>query len=488
MKHRDIIVSDFFKQLATSVSKVTVSLADTATLPTQLTFLRADERVIDDFHGKAYEINVSHNNNITTINCGCGTDDTITQHIIRKTAAFGIQKAQHLKWRKLSVIMPEWFSTTYAKACVEGLILGAYKFEWYKRKKTIETIDIELVHSGLTQEQLDEIYIVCSSTNYARNLVNKNAIDKKPEILAAEIQEMLEFTDLRVTILTEDDIKKQGLGLIQAVSSGAAYPPRLVIIEYNGQPELQEKIALIGKGIIFDTGGLDLKEVESMRLMKRDMAGCATVMSVMQIAAALRPQVNIVAVLPMTFNSVDAKSYMPGDTHTAYNGKTVEVDNTDAEGRLILVDAIAYCQKNYKPTMIIDIATLTKTVKSILGQAAAGLFTNDKTIRQQLLHAGRAINERLWPLPIFTEYHDSLQSDIADIKNSLESQEAKSSMAAAFIQEFVENNTPWAHLDIANVAFNEKLTEDHHTHGEIPHNATGFGVRLLWQFLKNRKG
>jgi leucyl aminopeptidase len=448
---------------------------------TRLTFYRTQDNAAD-FNAEVDEVNVRTEGDILTICCGCG--ETATAAIVSKTVAYGIQRAEYLNWPTLSIIIPDWFDKSLTIACVEGIVLGSYKFDQYKTKKYHHLSTIEIITDKITDNELKESLIVCQCTNYARDLVNRNAKDKHPDIFANYIKNELTTIGLDVKILPDELMSR--FGLIQAVAEGSPYPARIVTIQYTGNKSSTSSIALVGKGIIFDTGGVALKEFESIRTMRKDVAGAAAVIGVMKAIALLKLPVNIVGVLPLTYNSIDGRSYLPGDVYTSYSGKTVEIDNTDAEGRLILADAVSYCVEKFKPTVLVDLATLTKTILNIFGKSAAGLFANNNQLANDLYRAGKVANERVWRLPLYPEYNKSVESDIADLKNSFEQQQAKSAMGASFIKQFV-GNIPWAHVDMSNVAFNEDMCEEiDHSHGDLPHNATGYGVRLLYQFLKSK--
>jgi len=480
MKYKTI--HNEFIRLALDKSAMNLYLVDRSNFKSKLMFFRTVDNRFNDFNAEVNEVNVRTDGNDLIVCCGCGEE--VSANVIRTTTAHGIQKTEYLKWPKISIIIPAWFNKRLTIACVEGIILGSYKFDFYKTKKYHHLSAIEITTDKITEDDLKEIQTVCECTNFARDMVNKNAKDKYPEIFANFIKNELVPLGLDVTILPDEIMKR--FGLIQAVSKGSPYPARVVTIQYAGNQTSTGKIALIGKGIIFDTGGLVLKEPEQIKSMRKDIAGAATMTALMKAVAILQLPINIVCVLPLTYNSIDGKSYFPGDVYTSYNGKSVEIDNTDAEGRLILADAISYCIENFRPTMLIDIATLTRTIINIFGKSAAGLFTNNDQLARELYKAGKLTNERVWKLPLFKDYKKSVESDIADYRNSFEQQQAKSAMGAVFIQQFV-NDVTWAHIDMSNVAFNEDVRDEiDHSHGEIPHYATGFGVRLLYEFLKNR--
>ena len=281
---------------------------------------------------------------------------------------------------------------------------------------------------------------------------------------------------LKVKVYREKELEELGLGLLLAVGRGAEVPPRLIIIEYRGDPSSNDVTALVGKGMTYDTGGLNIKATGSMETMRSDMSGAAAVFGTMQAAAAMKLKKNLIGVVATAENSVDARSYKPGDIYKGYKGLTVEIANTDAEGRLILADALSFVEKNYEPTRIIDLATLTGAIVIALGNQAIGLFSNDDELAASLTRAGEHTYERLWRMPLFSEFKEQIKSQYADIKNS-GGREGGSITAALFLQKFVEK-TPWAHLDIAGRAVTAK------PEGYCPSWATGAGVRLLIRYLQ----
>jgi leucyl aminopeptidase len=252
-------------------------------------------------------------------------------------------------------------------------------------------------------------------------------------------------------------------------------------MEYRGDPKSKDLTAIVGKGITFDSGGQNLKPTGSIETMRCDMAGAATVLGVMKVLGAYRPAINVVGVCVLAHNAIGSHAYFPGDIYTAYNKKTVEISNTDAEGRLVLADAISYCIDVCKPSRVIDLATLTGGIITALGSTVSGLFSTDKELADKLFNAGERTNERLWGFPLYEEFSESMRSDLADLRNSTKKKKgwASSITGAAFIKEFTAG-TPWAHIDIAGTAYNEDSSD-----GEVPQFATGFGVRLLTDFLLN---
>ena len=366
------------------------------------------------------------------------------------------------------------------KAVIEGLDLSDYRFDKYikeKEEKDIElsvSLDVDKKFNKLLKETL----LINEKVKFTRDLVNENSIDKPPQKIAEMVSNYAHRKKLKYTVLDEKQIKSEGLNLIWAVGKGSPLPPRLIIAEYCGDPKSKEKIALVGKGVVFDTGGTNLKPTGYVEDMKIDMAGAATCFAAFMAAVELELKKNLILVIPSVENAISGSSYKPGDFFISYSGLGVEVGNTDAEGRLILADALSYVQENYKPTKIIDLATLTGACTVALGQNIAGLFVNDKDLKEGLIKAGEETFERLWELPLTDEFREQMKSKFADIKNDGD-RYGGASQAAAFLERFIQKGVKWAHLDIAGPAKSKK--EQFY----IPEYATGRGVRLLVHFLKH---
>ena len=317
------------------------------------------------------------------------------------------------------------------------------------------------------------------AVSLARDLVNGNADDVNVDAFKKMARDFeKKHASIKVTILDKKALEKEKMGLILAVGKAATTEPAVIILEYKGDPRSKEKTAIVGKGVTYDTGGLNIKVAGSgMETMKCDMAGAAAVMGIIQAAAALKLKVNLIGALAIAENAIGPSSYKPGDVFRGRTGKTVEITNTDAEGRLVLADTISYVEDHYQPTRLIDFATLTGGVVIALGEEATGLFSNDDKLAHALEKAGERTHERLWRLPLYPEYKEYLKSSIADIKNS-GSRKASSPSGATFIHAFVKS-TSWAHLDIAGTAYLSDLKPCH------PTAATGVGVRLFIDFLEH---
>ncbi len=311
-----------------------------------------------------------------------------------------------------------------------------------------------------------------------RDLVNGNADDVNVDHfkkIAKEFEK--QYSHVKTTILDRKALEKEKMGLMLAVGKGAATDPALILLEYQGDPRSKEKIAIVGKGITFDTGGLNLK-ISGMETMKCDMAGAAVALGIIQAASRLKLKVNLVSALAIAENAIGPNSYKPGDVFCGRNGKTVEITNTDAEGRLVLADAVSYVEDHFAPVQMIDFATLTGGIVIALGEEASGLFSNNDTLARAIERAGERTHERVWRMPLYPEYKEYFKSPIADLKNS-GPRKASSASGALFIEQFVKS-VPWAHLDIAGTAY---LSESGAYHTTL---ATGVGIRLLVDFLEHR--
>ncbi|NLE01960.1 MAG: leucyl aminopeptidase family protein [Fibrobacter sp.] len=444
---------------------------------------RIDPIPYPDFKGDSGEISVRYEENTTKILCGIGDNATVDSKTIRTASAKAIQKAIDLKRTEVTFTLPNHsYPISLEKHIIEGIILGSYKFDKYKSEKyhRIETVEII---GELSRAEVHRTETICKSTNFTRDLVNENASVITPEAFATEALKLQNSNHCTVTVLNKKDIQKKGLNLIYSVGKGSQTPPCLIFIEYNGNKRSGKKTAIVGKGITFDSGGQNLKPTGSIETMRTDMAGAAAVLGTMKALIELNSPVNVVGVIVAAHNAIGSDAFFPGDIYKSYSGKTIEIHSTDAEGRLILADAVSYCQKQYKPDELIDLATLTGGILSALGDIVAGLFSNNDFLAEKLFEAGEKSSERLWRFPLYKEYSDALKGELGDLRNlsKLKKGYASSIIGAAFIQEFIED-IPWAHLDIAGTSFNEGATR-----GEIPQFATGFGVRLLMEYLANDK-
>jgi len=308
-----------------------------------------------------------------------------------------------------------------------------------------------------------------------RDMVNSPSADMTPTIIAAKARELAREFGLKLQVLERSQMEKLGMGALLGVASGSAQPPKFIIIEYRKGGK-KPVIALVGKTITFDSGGISIKPAENMDRMKDDMSGGAAVLGALRTASALKLPLNIVGLLPATENMPSGSAYKPGDVLRTLSGRTIEIMNTDAEGRLILSDALAYACR-YKPAVIVDIATLTGACGIALGNEASGMLGTDDTLKRKIREAGEKTGERVWELPLWEEYYDQIKSDIADMKNT-GGRAGGVITAAALLSKFVQKY-PWVHLDIAATSWTEK------DRPYTPKGATGIGMRLLTQFLRD---
>lgn len=333
----------------------------------------------------------------------------------------------------------------------------------------IDKSRIKIAEQGLkiAETQLRSMYLVDLPPNV-----------KTPQYLAKHVMASGKEYGYDVKIMDAKELKKNGLDALTAVGQGSANPPVLIIMEYKpkGSNSKSPKLGLVGKGITFDTGGLSIKPSTNMGYMKSDMGGASAVIGAVELAAKLKLDIHLVGVIPVAENSVDALSYRPGDVISSYSGKSIEIIDTDAEGRVVLADGLAYIVKNYNPTYLLDLATLTGNCIAALGYSASGIFTHNDEMASDLTIAGDAVHERVWRLPLWEDYAPDMHSDIADIKNFSGKPIAGAITAAKFLEVFTAEHPKWAHLDIAGVAFSDSEFAKMRT-------ATGYGVRLLYSYM-----
>jgi leucyl aminopeptidase len=354
---------------------------------------------------------------------------------------------------------------------------GLFKSE----KKEVRLKNIVFIVSGNKDlsDLVGKASIISDAINSARRIADTPSSIMNPEGVEKEALKLAEQYGLKIRILHREDLEREGLNGILAVGSGGGVPPRLIILEYKGRGGDEWDYGLIGKTVTFDAGGLNLKPTGYIDNMKYDKSGGAVVLGIMKAIAELKPSLNIVAALPAVENLPGPKAYKPRDVIRMYNGLTVEIGNTDAEGRIILGDALAFIDKNYKPKLIIDLATLTGAIVVALGNYAAGLFTENDEVAEKLFRYGLLVGERVWRMPLWREYYEQLKSDIADI-NNIGGRPAGAITAAAFLSKFVSDKKRWVHLDIAGVSWVEKGYPKKPYYKQA---ATGFGVKLLTYYI-----
>ena len=363
---------------------------------------------------------------------------------------------------------------------LHGLKLKSYEFNIYKTKKEKKKILINIIgkKNNLTIKNEIKFKALEEGINFARDLVSEPPNVLNPKEYVNRLLKLKKL-GIKVTAYNEVQLKKLGMYSLLGVGKGSINESFLVTLEWNGNKKNKKApLSFVGKGVCFDTGGISLKPAKFMEEMKYDMAGSAVVAGLIQSLALRKAKVNAVGVVGLVENMPGGNAQRPGDIVKAYNGKTIEVLNTDAEGRLVLADALSFTEARFKPKFIIDLATLTGAIIMALGEEFAGLFSNNDDLSDKIFKAGEEVNEKVWRLPLHKNYDKLMNSPIADIQNINYSGGAGSITAAQFLQRFVTNKTPWAHLDIAGMAFSKKAANLN------PGGATGFGVRLLNQLIE----
>ncbi len=365
-----------------------------------------------------------------------------------------------------------------------GIALASYRFDRYRttekpdQKPSLNQVAIMVAGSAAAQSAYAPMAEVAAGVVLARDLVSEPANVLYPETLAERCT-ALSAQGVDVEVMDEARIDAIGMRTLLAVGMGSARDSRVVVMRWNGGPDDQAPIALVGKGVTFDTGGISIKPAAGMEDMKWDMGGSASVIGAMRAIAGRKAKANVIGIVGLVENMPSANAQRPGDVVTSLSGQTVEVINTDAEGRLVLCDLLTYVQRTYKPQAIVDLATLTGAIIVGLGHHNAGLFASDDTLADGLTAAGKSTGEPVWRMPLGEEYDKALKSQIADMKN-VGGRDGGSITAAQFLKRFIENDTPWAHLDIAGMAWsgeNKPIT---------PKGGTGYGVRLLDRLIADR--
>lgn len=369
-------------------------------------------------------------------------------------------------------------------AFAQGYMLRAYAFDKYKTKtkdddasKKAKDQKVTLMVDGLAdaRKAWDEAEAVAAGVSLARDLVNEPANTLGP-VEFAEKASALSALGVEVEVLGEKEMKKLGMGALLGVAQGSVRPPRMAIMKWMGGKAKQKPIAFIGKGVVFDTGGISIKPAGGMEDMKGDMGGAAAVTGLMHALAARKAKANVIGIIGLVENMPDGNAQRPGDIVTSMSGQTIEVINTDAEGRLVLADALWYCKETYKPEFMINLATLTGAVLVALGQTHAGIFSNNDDLCEKLSAAGKETGEKVWRLPLGPEYDKMIDSKFADMKNT-GGRYAGSITAAQFLQRYV-GETPWVHIDVAGTAMSSPSSDINTSW------ASGYGVRLLNEMVK----
>lgn len=380
------------------------------------------------------------------------------------------------KIKSASILLPN-LSALNSNKLAEGLISRSYVFDKYKTnngKKEKNNISIITDDIDQANESYKKTLSIYSNIYLTRDLATEPANVLTPNSFA-EICQKLKNIGVEVEVLNKESIKKLGMNALLGVAQGSANEPKVVILKWYGSPNDKKArpIAFLGKGVTFDSGGLSLKSVEQMDGVKCDMTGAAVVTSVIKTLAERKAKVNAIGILGLVENMPDGNAQRPGDIVISMAGKSIEVLNTDAEGRLVLADILWYCQERFKPKLMIDLATLTGTMIMTLGTEYAGFFSNNEELANNLIQSGLRTGEKIWRFPLDPVYDTQLESEVADVQNMGSEGNAKSIVAAQFLQRFVNNDIPWVHIDIAGAAWYEKDTDI------VPKGASGYGIKLL---------
>lgn len=417
---------------------------------------------------------------------GLGKKEKISSDAIRFVSGKIAQIAKELRLKEFSIILPSESSFNLESSVtqvIEGCKLSLYKFETYKTEKghTAPDISILSADSKKIMKVAKIAEIIADGAIFTKSIANLPPNECTPTTLANFARDVAKKNKMRCTVIAKQELKKKGFGGISAVGQGSKNEPKLIILEH-GRKTREKPIVLVGKAVTFDTGGISLKPGEKMDEMKFDKCGGCTVLGIMKAVSELKLPVNVVGIIPSVENMPGGESYRPGDIIKLYNGKTAEILNTDAEGRLILADALSFGEKHYSPKAIIDFATLTGACIIALGTNVAGIVSNNEKLKQKIIDASKKTSEDVWELPLNDDYMDMIKSDVADMKNIGIGRAAGTITAAAFLRNAIRD-TPWIHFDIAGVAWTQVATK------EKPYNpkgATGFGVRLILNYLQNQ--
>lgn len=425
---------------------------------------------------------------------GVGKTNELSGDKVSQASGTAAKIAEKACFKKISCLLQEKElafsaqekSADLAHAVIEGMCLALYHFDIYKSKPEENGSRVKEIvllapktRMAAVRHAVDEARIIAEAVWMSRDLTVHPSNKATPTYLAKAASDMAKKYGVACKVLDAAEMKKQGMGLLLGVARGSHEPAKLIVLEYFGGKKNQPPVVIVGKGITFDTGGISLKPGLGMDEMKMDMSGGAVTIGAMQAVAGLKLPVNVVGLVPAAENMPGGSAIKPGDILTSLSGKTVEVLNTDAEGRLVLADALTYAIRQYNPKAIIDLATLTGACIIALGHHAAAVLGNNPDLIEKLKQSGTATGERVWELPLWEEYEKSMKSDVADLKNiSGPNVGAGTITGAAFLKAFVEDR-PWAHLDIAGTAWTGEEKP------YVPKGPAGFGVRLLLHCLKN---
>ena len=419
---------------------------------------------------------------------GIGKKENLTKDTITNISGKIAQKARELKLKEFSIIAPPNVvidQISSVSQIIEGSKMSLYKFDKFKAEKAEKSPDLTIVvsKSKKISQTIKTSEIIADGAIFTKSIANLPPNECTPSTLAGFAKIMSKKNKMKCNIISKIELKKKGFGGITAVGKGSKNEPKLIVLEHNRGKRNEKPIILVGKAVTFDTGGISLKPGASMDEMKFDKCGGCTVLGIMKAVSELKLPINIVGIVPSVENMPDADAYRPGDIIKLFSGKTAEILNTDAEGRLILADALSYGEKHYSPKAIIDFATLTGACIVALGNNVAAIVSNDEKLSLKIKDASKKTTENVWELPLTQDFMDMIKSDVADMKNVGIGRAAGTITAAAFLKNAIEK-TPWVHVDIAGVAWTQTATKEKSYN---PKGATGFGVRLILNYLQSLK-
>ena len=438
---------------------------------------KAFPEVPDLFKGKRFEAVFLAERKAYIISLG--PRDKIILDYYRRAAARSAKVASYYKFANLH-FSAQGLSAEHCVALFEGAFLANYSFDKYKAVEERVTRVKKITFPHYTKKFSDEIRnaaIACRNIFMVRDLVSDNSDVVTPQFLEDTAKKVCRKAKLKIKVLHEGELKRLGMNLILNVGKAGSEAPRLITIEYNGNPSSKDRVLFVGKGVCFDSGGLNIKTGDHMCGMRMDMAGAATVLGIMKTASELKLKKNLAGIMVCVENLVDSRSFRPGDIIRSYSGKTVENLNTDAEGRLILGDALAYGAKKYNPKVIVEYSTLTGAIVRALGSHAAGMMSTSKEYAGKMFEASEATYERVWELPLWEEYLEEVVGERSDLRSLGKTGNNGSIFGGAFLSKFVEP-TPFIHLDVAGTAMIDEAKD------YMPKDGTGFGLRLAIEFLK----
>ena len=447
---------------------------------------------IKEINGEKGKISIIHSHkeipSERVLIAGLGKKNKFTSDVIRDVTGIITKKIHELKIKEFSIIIPNKTpidNNQIISSIVEGANLSLYEFDLFKKEKSNnKEPDLTLLTPDKNaQKIIKDSIIISDAVKFTRDVANLPPNECPPMKLGEIAKKIANENKMKCTVFSKNEIKSKGLGGVTAVGQGSKNEPKFIILEYRNGKNEQKPILLVGKAVTFDTGGISLKPGEKMDEMKFDKCGGCTVLGVMKAISELKLTVNVVAIIPSVENMPSGDAFRPGDIIKLFNGKTAEILNTDAEGRLILADGLSYGIKHYQPSSVMDFATLTGACIVALGTNVAAIISNNTKFASKIKAASTKTSEEVWELPINDDYMDMVKSKVADIKNLGMGRAAGTITAAAFLANSV-GNVPWVHFDIAGTAWIQPSTKSKSYNS---HGATGFGVRLVVNHLMNQK-